>query len=496
MYSALKIKGRKTIMKKCFETKVMRKVFAASLALAVAALGAGCASGGNAQSGTDAASAGASQGAPKEVTTISIWTGSAHDKSFMTEQVNQWNQTVGKEKGIQIDYQVKDKADQMVDLAFVSGQAPDIFGVNDLEKLVTEGRIAALEDLPGGPELVKQYEGKLTPYKQTYMGKTYNLTGGVTTYGIIYNKDMFKAAGIVDEKGEAKPPETFDELREYAKKLTNPSKNEYGIALPAKWSAWFDEDIRRLSSASTGILQWDPVTGKYNYDAQGKVMEVLVGIKADGSCLPGAEGLDNDPARARFAEGGIGMKTAASYDYGVLTDQFPAKIDWGVAPYPVFDKNDKYKQAMGFGRYLAINLESTKKKDPAAIMEVFKWLHSDELVIEKYKQGLAIPYDFNLVKDIKLDDKMKQWAEFASMMDVSVVAQQEKVPSDLGNQRTIDKIWLEDIWTGKVPADQIPSVCKQYAQTMDEATAKYLKLHPDVDINQFIDPDWRAKTKR
>ncbi|UKI35907.1 MAG: extracellular solute-binding protein [Clostridiales bacterium] len=36
--------------------------------------------------------------------------------------------------------------------------------------------------------------------------KTYRLPVSVTTMGLIYNKDMFKSAGIVDEKGEAKAP--------------------------------------------------------------------------------------------------------------------------------------------------------------------------------------------------------------------------------------------------------------------------------------------------
>ena len=34
-------------------------------------------------------------------------------------------------------------------------------------------------------------------------------------------------------------------------------------------------------------------------------IEMICGIKADKSYYPGAEGVDNDPARARFAEGNI-----------------------------------------------------------------------------------------------------------------------------------------------------------------------------------------------
>ena len=74
-------------------------------------------------------------------------------------------------------------------------------------------------------------------------------------------------------------------------------------------------------------------------------MQTIIGIKEDGSYMPGVESLTNDAARAKFGAGGIGMKVAGSFDYGVLTEQFPAQIEWGVAPYPVADENDTYLQA-------------------------------------------------------------------------------------------------------------------------------------------------------
>ena len=47
----------------------------------------------------------------------------------------------------------------------------------------------------------------------------------LTTAPCVYNKDLLKRAGLVDEKGEAKPPKDWDELREYAKKLTEFDSN-------------------------------------------------------------------------------------------------------------------------------------------------------------------------------------------------------------------------------------------------------------------------------
>lgn len=58
-----------------------------------------------------------------------------------------------------------------------------------------------------------------------YKGKIYTMQAGVNTLGLWYNVDMFKAAGI------DKPPTTWAELKDVAKKLT--TKDVYGLAFPA-----------------------------------------------------------------------------------------------------------------------------------------------------------------------------------------------------------------------------------------------------------------------
>lgn len=59
----------------------------------------------------------------------------------------------------------------------------------------------------------------------SYKGKIYGLPRGEYWYALGYNVDMFKAAGLPG------PPDTWDELRQYAIKLTNKQKKTYGFAL-------------------------------------------------------------------------------------------------------------------------------------------------------------------------------------------------------------------------------------------------------------------------
>ena len=175
---------------------------------------------------------------------VSVWSGDTHSKSVVEKIINDYNNNEGKEKNIFIDYQVKESSSykQVIDLALESGEAPDMFAT-DMAKAVENGHVISIEELPGGEEFLKKYEGKLMENLNTYNGKTYTVPVSAVTQGLLYNKDMFKKAGLVDENGEAKPPKTWEELREYAKKLTNPQNKEYGIIFPVKWGGWYGSDV-------------------------------------------------------------------------------------------------------------------------------------------------------------------------------------------------------------------------------------------------------------
>ena len=424
-------------------------------------------------------------------TTVTIWSGNGHDKAFLNERIAKWNETTGKEKGVRIEYTVQEgNINEKLSLAFETDQAPDLFTGGNFMEYVEKGYIAPFDDIEGIDGIMNHYS-KYTAYGRTkyYDGKIYSIPNGAGTYGLIYNKDMFKAAGIVDEKGEPTPPETLDELRDYAKRLTNESKKEYGIIFPGKFGSWYGDDVMKMASASCGFVDgYNPKTGEYDFSAQGAVMKTLVGIKEDGSCYPGVEGLDNDPARARFAAGGVAMKTAGSYDYGVLTDQFPATIDWGVAPFPVIDKNDKHKQYMGVGAYLLINKKSVPEKEKA-IAEVLNFFYSDELIIDAYKNGINLPIDWDLVKDVELDDSMKQWKQFAELVSISIDCP-VSIKTGLKSGDAMAVKWINEIWPGNIPSSQIDSFCEEMTKKYNDAAANYQKENPDYDPSTSIIPEW------
>lgn len=423
------------------------------------------------------------------LTVVTIWSGNSHSKDVMTKLYNDWNETEGKAQGIKIEYTVQggDNLTKTLELALQNGTAPDIMGGGDMKKLAANGDILAWDDVPGGPEIIQKYkdDGVLMEGRGMYKGKTYQLPGGPGPQGMVYNKDLFKAAGIVDENGEAKPPKTWKEVREYAKILTDKSKNQYGIIAPMKWGGWFNSDITNPAMTLAGYVIYNPATDKYDVSHWKTPMETWMGMKEDGSIYPGAESLDNDSARATFAEGKIGMKFAYNFDVGVLNDQFPAKCDWGVCAYPIGEDGTAYKQRedLGWGSYM--NAHTKVPLDKLVI--AMQALSSDKYQTAIFEEGIGMPYDTSIIDKADTSDAKVGWVEFAKLADIS--AQEPRAPkTDAAGLETAGDVFLNHVWTGEISVDE---GLKRIQENQEKARENYYSVHTDENSAEFADPNWK-----
>lgn len=437
---------------------------------------------------------GGTSGEEDGVTTASIWLQTGSSKQFWESKIADFNNTLGKELGVKLELDVKidSSYSQELDIAIQSGQLPEFFMWGDIDKLVEAGDIVALNTLPGMPEFYAKYTDMMVEKSHKLGDDVYCIPWGMTTRGLVYNKEMFVAAGLVDENGEAKPPKTLDELREYAKILTNPDKNEYGIVFPLKWTSWVDSDIVSLSTSVSGMPEYNPIEGVFDYSVCKPILETVMGIKEDGSYYPGAEGLDNDPARARFSEGNIGMKIAYSFDVGVLNTQFPAKIDWGVAPLPTLTEDAQYRQTSYSNASVRVASKALETLGAEKVSEIFQWLYSDETVVEMYEQGLEIPCDWSLVKDVPTDNLPTGWKEFCEMVDISVIAP-TVMPTSSDGAKSVQEVVVNEVWTGQKTIDE---GIAEMSQIKNDGMKKYQELYPEQDYSIYYDANWSEKVRR
>ena len=421
------------------------------------------------------------------VTTIKVWSPDSHSKTVMNDIVKKWNESRGKEAGVQIEYEIKENdIQQTVDMAFESGQAPDMFSSVQVEKHATANHIAALDDMEGGAEFLKRYDPEsLVGGAYQYGGKIYTVPCSVNTFGLVYNKDMFRKYGIVDENGEPTPPKTFEEVREYAKRMTNPADKDYGIILPMKWGAFYTVDIGQLAQGSAGRIAFNCKNGKYDFSIYKPIYEMYLGMKNDGSIFPGEETLDNDTARAYFAERNIGMKFAGSFDVGVYNTQFAAKCDWGVAPYPRENENEKYYYHLGTGGSYSISTSAREKTSDDILLEIYELFVGPETAKTLYKEGMAIYYDVSVLDGITPKEGLKGWKEFADIVKESKGPYKDTGVTLNGVQDAKDYFYQE-VWTQNVTVDEaIKTLNERYNAGMEE----WFKNTPQVSIDKYLNPN-------
>lgn len=426
---------------------------------------------------------------------IHWWRSNGHDKEYMQDKVKEFNETIGKERGIELIYDHKDgDMEQMIDLAYTSDQAPDMFTTWKISERAQKNQIAALDDIPGMEKMIEKFGKNALEGRAKYHGKIYDLPVSTATYGLIYNVQMFKDAGIVDENGNAKPPVTWDEVVEYAKKLTNTANQEYGFIIPAKWDGFYITDVNMTASAINGITDgYNPQLGEYDMSGPATVIKAYVHMLKDGSVVPGIEGIDNDPARARFGQGKIGMKIAGSYDVGVLRDQFPAKIEWAVAPLPVVDPEHAGMQYESADGMFSVNKASVEKIGAENVVAIYEFFTSDDIQKELYKAGIRMPIDNEIVKEVDLsgsdDMNMKNWATFASFTAFSQCPPMGR-SSEITGEKGIVEMALEIL--NEQPSDEeIDSIFARRTELTNKGMAIYEEHNPDYDPNLYIIKDWK-----
>ena len=117
--------------------------------------------------------------------------------------------------------------DSMFLMSMAGDSSPDIFYVNFRQyyTFLEQGFCLPLDDLIAhDPSVMERCNPMVKKVLTSYDGKVYAVPFFQVATALYYRKDFFREVGIT------KPPETWDELAEDAKKLTDPKVARYGFA--------------------------------------------------------------------------------------------------------------------------------------------------------------------------------------------------------------------------------------------------------------------------
>lgn len=425
----------------------------------------------------------------KEKVTISVVTNERSIMDVMERLVENYNDT--NDKNIYISYECKDDSyEDYIKTTYTSKNPPDVHLRTGNDNLAIEA--GWFREIP--EDLAEQYQEEFVSDCIEFKDdKLYSI--GLTAGGaqkLLYNKDLFAECGLDPEN----PPKTFDEMREYAKKITEQGNGvKYGFAMPLKDDI-FSRYYVMIPGAPSGLYNRDgfePATNKFDFSIYKTMIEYMRSLVSDGSVFPTPYTLDNDTARAQFSEGNVGMIFAAAWDVSVYNDQFPAKCDYGIVDYPVFDTLEG-----GYPYGISTKNQwymSSMSQHPNEQLEVFKWLNSEEVAKALLEENaITASTRKSLQQNIPTSNK-KGAVEFAQRTYPLFKIDAPSEPTGLkisGDDRftTMKNLVLDE--TLDIDA-KLEELTKKYNDAMD-VLAKELE-EKEKSIEQYHIPNWSFVVK-
>lgn len=360
-----------------------------------------------------------------EVLEVEMWTGDLAKEALMTEIINNYNATTGKEKGIELKMTCSSDIKTMLQLGLENGELPLLTDQRIRIPYDEGGWLAPFAMLPGGEDFLNEWKNAIgaevydTYQKVAFVpgsDQVYAIPNAKSGVGLIYNADKFVEAGIVDENGEAKPPTTWSEFLEDCKLLT--TGNQYGVVLPMQFT-WFVESVMRTAWNSQEnyavSIDWDNLQVVFDCE---EPFKDIAEIYQNGYCVPGADTTDADQARAYFSEGVAAMIFGSSNDVGVFTDQYVADFNWDVCQLTAED-GTSYGGWLGTGTWYMPTIKALDltEQDQEKLMSVIEWLYSDEVGVPIAEAGMQIPIKPSVWENADLTKLSKPGQSFVKQLE-------------------------------------------------------------------------------
>jgi multiple sugar transport system substrate-binding protein len=197
--------------------------------------------------------------------------------------------------------------------------------------------------------------------------------------GIVCNKDMMDEAGLLDENGEIIPAETWDELYEYAEKLTKDGQTGLGIDWGSNMMLYTYEAC--LNGVAGSIYKEDGTTMEFTGDDVAEVLDVWKKLVDNGYTTTDVFA-DMDANRTQFKSGQLAMHLApASRWIEASADDVLGEDAVGVMAVPGTDKNGSVNYIHG------IVIPKVSENQELAIQFI-----KEELLKDSFQQGAINTY--------------------------------------------------------------------------------------------------------
>lgn len=298
------------------KTKWLGLLLAVLMVFALAACGGGENAGDDTKGNDDASNA----------TELTFWAPfSGPDGPKMKQIVEDYNQSQDQYK---VNFQIVPQTEyyKTVDLAFNGEKnAPDFLIIHgdQMTTYAKKGVIKNLDDVIGETISKDQYHENAWE-NVTVDGSLYGFPLDIQPLMLYWNKDLFKEAGLDPET----PPTNREEFLEYAQKLTNKDKNQYGFVVPTLWPQQFI--FPTLVAQNGGELMVD---GKINFTSDAVVEALQFQRDLIEKYQVSPADVQQDGEVTMFLQGKNAMHLNGPW---MLKQWEDSGMNFGVAPVPQF----------------------------------------------------------------------------------------------------------------------------------------------------------------
>lgn len=359
-----------------------RRIGAALLVAAIAALLAACGSGTQDKSDNGSSNAGAS--GPKVTLTLKSIT----DAKVAWEPLIAAYKRVAPNVTIDASYAPTDQLQTALRAQLGTGNAPDLFvdwpgngSAMSVQQLAPSGLIADISD----QSWTKQVPDGVKPLLGAN-GKTYMWSPGATPIGIIYNKQVFKQVGIAAE------PKTWSDLLADAQKIKAAGKIPFAVG---NQTPWVTQLLPYAIAPSTAFsadpnLAQDMLDGKKSFTNSDwhTVYDRYLELDKRGLFNKSPNGTTYEQTQQLLGSGKAAMVVQVIAAMPPFLAAAKSKDDIGTFPFPAADSADALKIPAGVDAGIAA---SSKGKHLAEAKKFIEWLGRAENMASFSKATYSIP---------------------------------------------------------------------------------------------------------
>jgi ABC-type glycerol-3-phosphate transport system substrate-binding protein len=195
--------------------------------------------------------------------------------------------------------------------------------------LISKHAAADITSLAKGWSSFSDYVPSIASIVTDSSGKVYGIPTNGYTLGILYNRKMFQAAGLDPDK----PPTTWDDFRNYAKKLTTPSVAGFAETSTGNQGGWHFTNW--MYTAGGDMQSADGTKATFNSSKGVAVLQLLKDMRFTDQSTTKEQLFTQDKTLQLLATNKVAMAVMAPDQLNTLQSSYKADLkDFGFGAMP------------------------------------------------------------------------------------------------------------------------------------------------------------------